>query len=489
MDASDPRTPDPSQAPPPAPSRPNWYDSSWQQSPAFDPTWDQSPAFEPGPPPAYPAPQAPRVDARPHHTRTVGTGSLIAVALVAAVAGGAAGAAVVSVANGPSANAASSNLNANAQAALSLTSQSATATQAPAAVPAGSSAADIYAAVSPSIVTIEIQATANSTNPFTGQGGSQVVEGSGSGIILTSDGWILTNRHVAANADSLNVILSDGSQYQGTVKGVDTYTDFAIVKIDASNLPAVTLGDSDALRVGDALYVIGNPLGQYPDSDTAGIVSGLDRSLDVASDLGQGGESLSHMIQTDAAINPGNSGGAVVNSEGQVVGVATATSGQAQGISFALPVNLAKPIIDQVENGQAVSRPWLGIRYIPLDAQIAKDNSLDVNNGAWITTQGATSNGNSNGNGNGNGNGNSSANNGAAVIADGPAAKAGLKDGDIITAVDGQNIDESHPLDLVLLAHKPGDQITLTVDRNGKSVTLTATLGERPAATGTLSIQ
>jgi S1-C subfamily serine protease len=481
MDASNSRTPDPSLAPPPPPSRPNWYDSSWQQSPAFDPTWDQSPAFEPGPPPAYPAPQTSRVEAHPHRTRTVGTGSLIAVALVAAVAGGAAGAAVVSVAHGPSANASSTGSNANARAAVSVSSPSATATQAPAVVPSGSSAADIYAAVSPSIVTIEIQATANSTNPFTGQGGQQVVEGSGSGIILTSDGWILTNRHVAANADSLTVILSDGSQYDGTVKGVDTYTDFAIVKIDASNLPAVTLGDSDALRVGDSLYVIGNPLGQYPDSDTAGIVSGLDRSLDVSSDLGQGGESLAHMIQTDAAINPGNSGGAVVNSEGQVVGVATATSGQAQGISFALPVNLAKPIIDQVENGQAVSRPWLGVRYIPLDAQIAKDNNLDVNNGAWVTTKGATGNGNANGNG--------SSNPGAAVIADGPAAKAGLKDGDIITAVDGQAIDADHPLDLVLLTHKPGDKITLTVDRNGNSVTLDVTLGDRPASTGTLSIQ
>ncbi len=281
------------------------------------------------------------------------------------------------------------------------------------------------------------------------------------------------------------MVLSDGSQYQGTVKGVDTYTDFAIVKIDAKNLPAVTLGDSDALRVGDSLYVIGNPLGQYPDSDTAGIVSGLDRSLDVADSTGQGGESLAHMIQTDAAINPGNSGGAAVNSEGQVVGVATATSGQAQGISFVLPVNLAKPIIDQVENGQAVSRPWLGIRYIPLDAQIAKDNNLDVSNGAWVTTQGA----NGNGNGNANGNGTSNANSGAAVIADGPAAKAGLKANDIITAIDGQNIDADHPLDLVLLTHKPGDKITLTVDRNGNSVTVTATLGDRPAATGSLSIQ
>jgi S1-C subfamily serine protease len=478
MDASHSHIPDPSSAPPPAPTRPHWYDSSWQQSPAFDPTWDQPPAFKPGPPTVYSVPPAPRVEARSRRPRTVGTGSLIAVALVAAVAGVLAGAGVVSVANGPSAAASTSQTDANARAAVSVTSPDPSATQAPAAVPAGSSAADIYAAVSPSIVTIEIQATANSTNPFTGQGGQQLVEGSGSGIILTSDGWILTNRHVAANADSLKVILSDGSQYEGTVKGLDTYTDFAIVKIDAKNLPAVTLGDSDALRVGDSLYVIGNPLGQYPDSDTAGIVSGLDRQIDVSSDLGQGGEALDHLIQTDAAINPGNSGGAVVNSEGQVVGVATATSGQAQGISFALPVNLAKPIIEQVEAGQSISRPWLGIRYVPLDAQVAKDNNLDVSNGAWVTTQGAA-------NGNRNGNGNA----GAAVIKDGPADKAGVKDGDIITAIDGQNLDATHPLDLVLLTHKPGDKITLTVDRNGKTVTLTATLGERPAQTGALSIQ
>jgi serine protease Do len=330
------------------------------------------------------------------------------------------------------------------------------------------SAAQIAAVVGPSVVTIDVQATATASNSPSGngRGGGQVVQASGSGVILTADGWILTNRHVASNATSLTVILADGTQYAGTVKGVDTYTDFAIVKVAATNLPAVTLGDSSVTRVGDPAYVIGNPLGQFPDSVTAGIVSGLDRSIDVASDTGQGSSTLDHLIQTDAAINPGNSGGAVVNDAGQVIGIATATSGSGQSLGFALPINLAKPVISQVEAGQAVARPWLGIRYQAIDAQAAKDNSLGVDHGAWIAPSG---------------------NGGGSPITTGsPADKAGLKANDIITAIDGQSIDAAHPLDLVLLAYAPGDEITLSIYRGGSTIQLALTLATRPAPTGSL---
>ena len=427
---------------------------------AVPPLW-----FEPSPVPF--APIAPRPE-RAHRA-----GSLVAVAMVAALSGAAAGVGAVTVLGTHEITIATAPEGPSALAALSLASAAptpatssapATTTSAPAITTAGSlSAAQIAAAVGPSVVTIDVQGTTAAGRTPSGSPGSPVIEGSGSGVILTSDGWILTNRHVVTNATTLNVVLADGRQFPATVKGVDTYTDFAIIKVNATNLPAVTLGDSSATQVGDGVYVIGNPLGQFPDSVTGGLVSGLDRSISVTSDTGQGSSNLDHLIQTDAAINPGNSGGALVNDVGQVIGIATATSGNAQSIGFALPINLAKPVINQVEAGQAVSRPWLGIRYLALDAQVAKQNNLDVDNGAWINSDGAT---------------------GSPVTSGGPADKAGLKANDIITAINGQSIDAAHPLDLVVLGYAPGDQIALTVDRSGSTIQLTLTLGTRPSTLG-----
>jgi serine protease Do len=176
------------------------------------------------------------------------------------------------------------------------------------------------------------------------------------------------------------------------------------------------------------------------------------------------GSTLRHLIQTDASINPGNSGGPLLDGDGKVIGIDTAEAGSAQGIGFAIPIDEAKPIIEQIKAGQDIARPWLGIQYQELDAQVAKDQNLSLNAGAWIHEA----------------QGNSS----TAVVAGSPAEEAGLKVGDIITELGGQAIDQTHPLDLVLLEHAPGDKVALTVLRDGTSMSVDVTLGTRPANLG-----
>jgi len=315
--------------------------------------------------------------------------------------------------------------------------------------------------VSPSVVTIQVTTGGQAATDSNGFGAPQV-SGSGSGVIIDPSGLILTNRHVAGDATKVTVILKDGSTYDGKTVGVDTLTDFAFVKIDATSLPAVTLGDSSAIRVGQMAIAMGNPLGDFPGTITAGIVSGLDRDITVSDQMGGNTENLRHLIQTDAAINPGNSGGPLVDGDGNVMGINTAASGDANGIGFALPIDLAKPIIDQVENGEAISRPYIGIRYQDLDAQIAQDNNLAVTLGAWVHVDAQSGE--------------------KAVLANSPAKDAGLKDGDIISQIDGQAVDQDHPLDLLLLQHAPGDKVTLTVLRGGDTKSIELTLGTRPAA-------
>jgi len=318
----------------------------------------------------------------------------------------------------------------------------------------------VAAAAGPSVVTIDVTGVANPNSA----GGGQQFSGTGSGVIIEPDGLILTNHHVVQNGKNVTVTLTDGRQFPGTVKGIDTYTDLAFVKIDAKDLPALELGNSSALQVGQLAIAIGDPLGQFPGTVTSGIVSGLDRTIDVASETGGTGSTLRHLIQTDASINPGNSGGPLLDGDGKVIGINTAEAGSAQGIGFAIPIDEAKPIIEQVKSGNDIARPWLGIQYQELDAQVAKDQSLSVNAGAWIhKAQGSTA---------------------PVVVAGSPAEKAGLKADDIITSLAGQVIDLTHPLDLVLLEHAPGDQVTLTVLRDGKSISVDVTLGTRPASLG-----
>jgi S1-C subfamily serine protease len=320
----------------------------------------------------------------------------------------------------------------------------------------------VAAAVSPAVVTIEVSTDADpaGTGPFGDvQEFLPFVQGSGSGVIIDADGLILTNRHVVADAEEVTVVLANGDRLDGTVEGVDTYTDLALVRVDGTDLPTAPLGESSALRIGQLAVAIGNPLGQYAGSVTTGIVSGLDRSITVG-DFTRGATALRHLIQIDAAINPGNSGGALVDGDGNLIGINTAMDGGANGIGFAIPIDLAKPIIDQVRAGEEITRPWMGITYQDIDAQLAEDEELGASTGAWIHADQEGSD---------------------AVLEDSPAADAGLQDGDIVVAVNDQAIDAQHPLDLVLLGYSPDETVTVTVLRDGSEQDLQLTLGTRPA--------
>jgi len=268
--------------------------------------------------------------------------------------------------------------------------------------------------VSPAIVTLEVTAPDG--------------DGIGSGVIYSADGWIVTNKHVVEDETSIVVHLKDGRDFTGTVYGIDTLTDLAVVKIDAAGLPTATLGRSGGIKVGQTAIAIGSPLGVYTNSVTAGIVSALGR--DITTESG----SINGLIQTDAAINPGNSGGALVDSSGAVIGINTAISTEGAGIGFAIPIDIARPILEQALAGVPLSRPWIGVRYTALDLRIAKENDLSVSAGAWIIADGTTS----------------------PIIAGSPAEAAGLKSGDIITAVNETEIDEAHPLQDLLVQYSPG---------------------------------
>jgi serine protease Do len=291
--------------------------------------------------------------------------------------------------------------------------------------------------------------------------GQLVPGGTGSGVIISPDGLIITNGHVVGDAKDVTVILDNGDVLDGTVTGVDTLTDFAFVKVDAQDLPAATLGDSSGLKVGQLAIAVGNPLGNFPSSAAAGIISGLDRSIDVFGGL-TGGERLNHLIQTDAAVNSGNSGGALFDGDGNLIGIITAEAGTSDGIGFALPIDLAKPIITQAEAGAEIARPYVGVVFREVDAQVAEDESLPVTSGAWVQGDEGQE----------------------AVVDGGPADEAGLQQGDIITAVDGVAVDRDNPLDLQVLRFAPGDQVTLQVLRDGETLDLPTTLGTRPADLG-----
>jgi len=292
----------------------------------------------------------------------------------------------------------------------------------------------------------------------TGSGAFGGATGSGSGFIFDSNGWILTNRHVVQDAQQLQVIFNDTSTLPATVYGIDTVTDLAIVKVDATGLPTIPLGSSADLHPGQLAIAIGNPLGNFENTVTTGVISGLGRQIFAGDATQSSSEQLNNLIQTDAAINPGNSGGPLLNSAGQVIGINTAVSQDAQGIGFAIPIDTAKPILDEALAGKPLERPWIGVRYVAITKQIASQQNLPVDAGVLI----------------------SSDTNNPAVIPGSPADKAGLRSGDIVTSVDGTALDAQHDLSTLILPHQPGDQIVLSVLRNGKSSEVTVTLGTFP---------
>jgi S1-C subfamily serine protease len=317
----------------------------------------------------------------------------------------------------------------------------------------------MLARVSPAIVTITSSTTTPAPVPGSLLGGTPVTD-IGSGIIFDSAGWIITNHHVVSGSGKLLVTTADGRQFAGTIYGIDTLTDLAIVKIDATGLPTATIGDSSTLAVGQSVVAIGDPEGVYPNSVTAGIVSALGRTIQV-----EDGSYLRDLIQTDAAINPGNSGGALLDAAGNVVGIPSATAGGAEGLGFAIPINLARPIMAQALAGQKLARPYMGIRYLSLTPQIAADAKLSVSQGAWLQPASADTSGLT----------------GPAVTPGSPAATAGLQDNDVITAVNGVSIDAAHTLDDLLLQYAPGTSLNLAVSRGDTTITLHLTLGTRPA--------
>jgi S1-C subfamily serine protease len=284
--------------------------------------------------------------------------------------------------------------------------------------------------------------------------------GTGSGFIFDSNGWILTNKHVVAGADQISVQLNDSRVFTGRVYGIDTLTDLAIVKIDATGLPAAPLGSSEDLQLGQLAIAIGNPLGNFENTVTTGVVSGLGRQIQAGDSTGTSSEQLNNLIQTDAAINPGNSGGPLINSAGQVIGINTAVNQDAQGIGFAIPISVAKPIAELALAGKPIARPWIGVYYKLVDVQVAKDLGLSVDHGVLVAKPSSGA---------------------PAIFAGSPADKAGLQEGDVIVAVDGDPVDAEHDLSTRILPHVPGDTVSLSVVRDGRTLNISVTLGTLPA--------
>jgi S1-C subfamily serine protease len=287
-------------------------------------------------------------------------------------------------------------------------------------------------------------------------------QGVGSGVIFNSSGWILTNRHVVAGSTKVTVKLKDGTEYTGTVYGIDTLTDLAIVKIEATGLTAAALGDSDGLRVGQLVVAIGSPLGEFTNTVTSGIVSAKGRTIQTE------GSQLNNLIQTDAAINHGNSGGPLLDATGAVVGINTAIAQDSTGIGFSIPINLAKPLMEQSVAGKPLARPYIGIRFVRIDGQKAKDLNLPVEDGAYVRILDL----------------NQQPTDQEAVESGGPAASAGIKTGDILVSINGKAIDQEHPLDALLTQFSPGERVQVEIIRNGEHSTTTLVLGTRPPGLG-----
>ncbi len=311
---------------------------------------------------------------------------------------------------------------------------------------------DLVELVNPAVVTVY-----NLTHLQNNMGATQTVtQGAGTGFIIDEDGYIVTNWHVVTSGDEFAVALHDGTLVEAELIGTDARDDLAVVKINPRDVPAVVqLGDSDALRPGETVVAIGSPLGQFPNTVTAGIVSALGRD-------GFGGisncQNYSNLIQHDAAINPGNSGGPLFNLQGEVIGVNTLglplspDGTPIQGLYFAVPSNMVKEIAEQLIRDGRISAPYLGISNVPISEGEFAANNFDYKGGVLITDIGPGT----------------------------PADDAGLMVEDVILEVDGEPITTERGLAAILLDYQPGDEVTLTVLRNGREVKVQLTLGNLP---------
>ena len=305
--------------------------------------------------------------------------------------------------------------------------------------------------VSPSVVVITTEQVVYSQWSWYGQ--SQVESGAGSGVIISSDGYILTCAHVVDGASSITVTIDD-KDYTATLVGEDTTSDVAVIKIDATGLTPATVGDSDNLKVGQSVMAVGNPLGELGGTVTGGMISALNRSVTIQ---GTSSTNTMSLIQMDASVSPGNSGGGLFNMNGELVGIVNAksSSSDAEGLGFAIPINDAIKVAQQLlENGYVTGRPYLGITYLGVeDAQTAAQLGVNAY-GVYVVE----------------------------VVKGGPAERAGLQSGDRIVSIDGTEIASKDDLGTLMQKHAAGDTLNITIARNGQMQTVSVTLGEKTAS-------
>lgn len=309
--------------------------------------------------------------------------------------------------------------------------------------------------VSPSVVSISVESESTSSYFF----GSCTSESAGTGIIISADGYIVTNKHVIPdNATEVVVTLSDGTRYDDvTVVGRDPRDsmDVAFLKINgAKDLKAAKLGDSSKVEVGEKVVAIGNALGEFQNTVTTGIISGLGRPVTASDNSGASAENLSNLFQTDAAINAGNSGGPLVNVNSEVIGINTAVASNAENIGFAIPINDIRGLVATVLEKGKLEVPYLGVRYIDLTDSIADELGVEAKRGAYIYSSDSED----------------------AILSGSPAEKAGLKEEDVITKVNDVAIDENTKLSTAIAQFKVGDTVTLTIIRDGAEQKMQATL-------------
>ena len=303
------------------------------------------------------------------------------------------------------------------------------------------SIADIADRVSPSVVSIVTETTATDW-----YGRATSSSAAGTGMVVTKDGYVLTNKHVVEGAKKIQIVMHDGTTYSDvTLVGTDPLNDVAFLKINgADNLQPVALGDSKTLQTGQQVIAIGNALGQYQNTVTQGIISGTGRSI-IATDQSNYSnyERLSDMIQTDASINSGNSGGPLINAAGQVIGINTAVYSDGNGIGFAIPISGVKGMLKSIIETGSADRAYIGVSYLNITPSVQKQYNLPVSEGAYVSSENG-------------------------IIKDSPAEKAGLQNGDVITAVDGVKIGKAGSLSTLIGEHAAGDTVELTIIRNGE---------------------
>lgn len=307
---------------------------------------------------------------------------------------------------------------------------------------------DMIEEVSSSVVGIsKIKSTGNAI--FLNDSVTQL--GLGTGVIITDNGYILTNEHVCGSKYSTcYVTLEDGREFSGNVIWADSDVDLAIVKINAKSLRYVSLGDSDSLKIADTVYAIGNPIGfEFQRTVTGGIISALNRTIKVEDNDSEA--YMEDLIQTDATINPGNSGGPLINLDGQVIGINSVKITSAEGMGFAIPINIIKPIVDKLVNNKSIEEAYLGIFGYDKDVIPYIDSKLDLDTGVYV----------------------------AQVVLDGPSSKVGIKIGDIITKIDNTEIDKMSELRSYIYQKNPEDTVTLTVMRNKKYYPIEVKLGRK----------